>query len=73
MKIADKILSKFQMDSKTKRETRDRIQRALCKLSKEMRNNYCDSLTGKDEKEKNKDKDKRDKEKEDQKKDDQKK
>ena len=71
--IAQKLIKKklrFKFDRKTTTVVTDRIIRVICKLANDLRDQYCDSLTGKDDKEKNKDNDKREKEKEDQKKDD---
>lgn len=68
--ITDKILKKFSLDKATRKDVKGRFLRAICKLSKALRDQYCDSLTGKDDKDKNKDDDKREKEKEDEKKED---
>uniref|UniRef100_A0A7M5V0H6 Uncharacterized protein n=1 Tax=Clytia hemisphaerica TaxID=252671 RepID=A0A7M5V0H6_9CNID len=61
----------LKSDAKLNKETEDLVVRVLCKVARDMRNQYCDSLTGKDDKDKNKDDDNRDKEKEDKKKEDQ--
>jgi hypothetical protein len=73
LQIVDKILKGLSFDFKTRRRIRDQLQRFVCKTARDLRNTYCDSLTGKSNKDKTKDDEDREKDKDDKKKEEQKK